>query len=102
LLQGHIVLLERSQLLEYVKHKQPSVSILIFIYSIMDELLTFLSIVLVPAIASIFLYLYKSKCQSVNLCYGLVAVNRDVRGEEGLDLQNRTNTTNNIELSASV
>ena len=68
----------------------------------MNELYTFLSIVLVPAIGSIFVYLYKSKCQSVNLCYGCISVNRDVRGEEGIDLQNQTNTTNNIELSAVI
>ena len=70
----------------------------------MNELFTFLSIVLVPASASIFLYLYKSKCQSVNLCFGCIAVNRDVRGEETTDrLQtNNNNTTNNIELSAVI
>ena len=68
----------------------------------MDQLFTFLSIVLVPASASIFLYLYKSKCQSVNLCYGCISVNRDVRGEEKYDLENRNNTTNNIELSAVI
>ena len=71
----------------------------------MNELFTFLSIILVPASASIFLYLYKSKCQSVNLCFGCIAVNRDVRGEEKLDGESKTNnnnTTNNIELSAVI
>ena len=66
----------------------------------MNELLTFLSIVLVPAIASVFLYLYKSKCSNVKLCYGCVDVARDVRGEEKLDNENRT--INNIELTAVV
>ena len=68
----------------------------------MNELYTFLSIILVPASASVFLYLYKSKCQSVNLCFGCINVNRDVRGEETLDAENRTNTTNNIELTAVI
>ncbi len=68
----------------------------------MNELFTFLSIVLVPASASIFLYLYKSKCESVNLCFGCVAVNRDVRGEEKYDLENRNNTNTTLELSAVI
>jgi len=70
----------------------------------MNELYTFLSIVLVPAMASIMLYLYKSKCQSVQLCFGCINVARDVRGEEASDrLQtNNNNTTNNIELTAVV
>lgn len=70
----------------------------------MNELFTFLSIVLVPASASIFLYLYKSKCQSVQLCFGCVNVARDVRGEEKYDLENRNNTTSNttLELSAII
>jgi len=70
----------------------------------MNELFTFLSIVLVPAMASIMLYLYKSKCQSVQLCFGCINVARDVRGEEKTDqLQtNNNNTTNNIELTAVV
>lgn len=68
----------------------------------MNELFTFLSIVLVPASASVMLYLYKSKCQTVNLCYGCISINRDVRGEEKYDLENRNNTTNNIELSAVI
>ena len=48
----------------------------------MDELLTFLSIVLVPAIASVFLYLYKRKCSNVNCCWGLCDITRDVRGNK--------------------
>jgi len=68
----------------------------------MNELFTFLSIVLVPALASIFLYLYKSKCQSVQLCFGCVNVARDVRGEEKTDQLQTNNTTNNIELTAVV
>lgn len=66
----------------------------------MNDTQTFLSVVLVPAISALFVYLYKSKCQSVNLCFGCVAVNRDVRGEEGLDMNNRT--INNLEITASV
>lgn len=68
----------------------------------MNDTQTFLSIVLVPASASIFLYLYKSKCQNVKLFWGCLSVQRDVRGEEGLDLQNRNNTTNNLEITAQV
>ena len=48
----------------------------------MNELYTFLSIILVPLSASIFLYLYKSKCSKVKLCYGMIEVERDVAGEE--------------------
>ena len=59
----------------------------------MNQLYTFLSIILVPLVASIFLYLYKSKCQNVNLCYGLISVQRDVRGEENCDMNNNTTTT---------
>ena len=66
----------------------------------MNDTQTFLSIVLVPAIGSLFLYLYKSKCQSVQLCFGCVAVNRDVSGEEKLDGESRT--INNLEITAQV
>lgn len=66
----------------------------------MNELFTFLSIVLVPAIGSIFVYLYKSKCSSVKCFWGMCQVERDVSGEEKLDGENRT--TNNIEVTASV
>ena len=66
----------------------------------MDELFTFLSIVLVPASASMFLYLYKSKCSSVKCFWGMCQVDRDVSGEEKLDGEIRT--TNNIEVTASV
>lgn len=52
----------------------------------MNELFTFLSIILVPLTGSIFLYLYKSKCYNVKLCYGMIEVKRDVEGEEKNDL----------------
>ena len=68
----------------------------------MNDTQTFLSVVLVPAIGSLFLYLYKSKCASVNLCFGCVNVVRDVRGEEATDQLQTNNTTNNLEISASV
>lgn len=54
----------------------------------MNELYTFLSIILVPLSASIFLYLYKSKCSNVKLCFGLLEVERDVAGEEKTDQNN--------------
>jgi hypothetical protein len=53
----------------------------------MNETYTFLSIIIVPLTASIFLYLYKSKCQTVKCCCGAFEVNRDVTGEEKLDIQ---------------
>jgi hypothetical protein len=65
----------------------------------MNELFTFLSIIIVPVIASTCLYLYKSKCQRVNLCYGLVQVERDVRGEEKSDIaldSTRTSIIDNL------
>jgi len=65
----------------------------------MNELFTFLSIIIVPVIASTCLYLYKSKCQRVNLCYGLVQVDRDVRGEEKSDIaldSTRTSIIDNL------
>ena len=52
----------------------------------MNELFTFLSIIIVPVVASSCLYLYKSKCRNVNICYGLILVERDVRGEEKSDI----------------
>lgn len=62
----------------------------------MNELYTFLSIILVPLSASIFLYLYKSKCSNVKLCYGAIEVQRDVAGEEKTDMYNEShNNTNN-------
>lgn len=57
----------------------------------MNELYTFLSIILVPLSASIFLYLYKSKCSNVKLCYGMLEVERDVAGEEKTDMHNDNN-----------
>lgn len=68
----------------------------------MNETYTFLSIILVPLTASIFLYLYKSKCQSIKLCYGALEINRDVIGEEITDRLQTNNTQNNIELSAII
>jgi hypothetical protein len=62
----------------------------------MNELFTFLSIILVPLSASIFLYLYKSKCSNVKLCFGIVEVIRDVRGEEKTDIINDNNNANII------
>ena len=65
----------------------------------MNELFTFLSIIIVPVIASTCLYLYKSKCHKVNLCYGLVQVERDVRGEEKSDItldSTRTSIIDNL------
>ena len=65
----------------------------------MNELFTFLSIIIVPVIASTCLYLYKSKCQRVNLCYGLVHVERDVRGEAKSDIAldvNRSTIIDNL------
>ena len=63
----------------------------------MNELFTFLSIIIVPVIASTCLYLYKSNCQRVNLCYGLVQVDRDVRGEEKSDIALDSTRTSIIE-----
>ena len=57
----------------------------------MNEVYTFLSIILVPLSASIFLYLYKSKCSNVKICFGLLEVERDVIGEEKID-QNHNNS----------
>lgn len=59
----------------------------------MNELFTFLSIVLVPLSASIFLYLYKSKCSNVKLCYGIIEVQRDVEGEEKTDINHDNNNS---------
>jgi hypothetical protein len=60
----------------------------------MNELFTFLSIIIVPIVASTCLYLYKSKCKSVRICYGLIDVERDVKGEEKSDItMDATRTT---------
>lgn len=66
----------------------------------MNQLYTFLSIILVPLSASIFLYLYKSKCSNVKLCYGLLEVERDVIDEVKSDMA--TNETINRVSTASV
>ena len=66
----------------------------------MNELFTFLSIIIVPIVASSCLYFYKSKCKSVRICCGLIQVERDVRGEEKSDIAldvNRTAMIDNIE-----
>lgn len=62
----------------------------------MNELYTFLSIIIVPALASIFLYLYKSKCSNVKLCCGLIEVRRDVHGEEVIDVNTQNNNLSMI------
>jgi hypothetical protein len=62
----------------------------------LNELYTFLSIILVPATATLFLYLYKSKCSNVKLCYGLVEVERDVRDEVKSDMASDANRTLSI------
>ena len=60
------------------------------------ELFTFLSIILVPASASLFLYLYKSKCSNVKLCCGLLEVERDVVDEVKSDMATDANRTISI------
>ena len=62
----------------------------------MNELYTFLSIILVPLSASIFLYLYKSKCSNVKLCFGLLEVERDVEIEEKTDMNNNSVVINQV------
>jgi hypothetical protein len=62
----------------------------------MNELFTFLSVVLVPLTASIFLYLYRSKCSSVNICWGLLQVSRNVDDETRIDVSNNQSTTDII------
>lgn len=52
----------------------------------MNELYTFLSIIIVPASASVFLYLYKSKCTRVKLCCGVMEIDRDVVDEVKSDM----------------
>jgi hypothetical protein len=62
----------------------------------MNELFTFISIIIVPVTATLFLYLYKSKCRRVNVCYGLINIERDVRGEEKTDIIQENNITSVI------
>lgn len=57
----------------------------------MNELYTFLSIILVPLTASIFFYLYRSKCSSINICWGLIEVNRNVDDESKIDISSNQN-----------
>ena len=58
----------------------------------MNSLYIFLSILIPPIVASFFLYIYKSKCSNVRLCYGLVEIARDVRGEEKVDINSQNNS----------
>ena len=62
----------------------------------LNELYTFLSIILVPASASCFLYLYKSKCSNVKMCCGLLEVQRDVVDEVKSDMATDANRTLSI------
>ena len=62
----------------------------------LNELYTFLSIILVPASASIALYLYKSKCSNVKMCWGLLEVQRDVVDEIKSDMATDANRTLSI------
>jgi len=50
------------------------------------ELYTFLSIVLVPSLGALGVYLYKSKCSNITLCWGLLEIDRDVIDEMKLDM----------------
>jgi len=65
----------------------------------MNELYTFLSIILVPASASLFLYLYKSKCSTVKCFWGMLEIQRDVVDEVKSDMAidvNRTLSINSV------
>lgn len=62
----------------------------------MNELFTFLSVVLVPFTASVFLFLYRSKCSSVNLCWGLLNVSRNVDDETRIDISSNTSNASVI------
>ena len=62
----------------------------------LNELYTFLSIILVPASASLFLYLYKSKCSNVKMCWGMLEVQRDVVDEVKSDMATDANRTLSI------
>jgi hypothetical protein len=57
----------------------------------MNSLYIFLSILIPPIVGSVLLYIYKSKCSNVKLCYGLIEVKRDVRGEEKVDINSQNN-----------
>lgn len=57
----------------------------------MNELFTFLSIILVPAFASLSLYLYKSKCSNIKCFWGLLEIERDVVDEVKSDMHTDTN-----------
>jgi len=41
---------------------------------------------------------YKSKCRSINCCFGLIQIDRDVEGEEKLDAHNDDNEMKNNNL----
>jgi hypothetical protein len=62
----------------------------------MNSLYIFLSILIPPIVGSVMLYLYKSKCSNVRLCYGLIEVKRDVIGEEKCDINSQNNNLNII------
>ena len=62
----------------------------------MDELYTFLSIILVPTIGSLFLYLYKSKCSTVKCFWGMLEIERDVVDEVKSDMATDANRTISI------
>lgn len=62
----------------------------------MNSLYIFLSILIPPIVGSVMLYLYKSKCSNVRVCYGLIEVKRDVIGEEKCDLNNQNNNASII------
>lgn len=57
----------------------------------MNSLYIFLSILIPPIVGSVMLYIYKSKCTNIRLCYGLVEVKRDVIGEEKIDISSNQN-----------
>lgn len=62
----------------------------------MNSLYIFLSILIPPIVGSMMLYLYKSKCSNVRLCYGLIEVKRDVIGEEKCDINSQNNNSSII------
>jgi len=62
----------------------------------MNSLYIFLSILIPPIVGSVLLYIYKSKCSNVKLCYGLIEVKRDVSGEEKVDINSQNNSLNII------
>jgi hypothetical protein len=45
----------------------------------------------VSIITNVFQYCYKSKCEKINLCCGLINIDRDVNREDKNDQYNNTN-----------